>query len=485
MVVLRSSTTSSRRGPSRPVELLESRRLLAALVVTGTSADDAVVVRLSGTDVVATNGGAEVARAPLAGTDGIQINLGPGEDAATIESPLNLPATVTGGSGSDTITGGGGPDSITGGSEDDVIGGGGGDDVIESESGNDVVTGGAGNDYLVTGSGDDLVFGDGGKVGDAGEAGAGNDTIRTQSESDTVYGGGGDDEIHGGSEADVLYGDYESIAPGSPLAGDGNDTIDGGSENDTIVGDSGGAGAGPGFRHGDDTLRSAGGDGDVVYGDSGPAASQGRAGNDVLWAANRSSAILMGQDGDDTYRFFDPLVAFQGAVAEVRESASGGNDTLDLSNLRVADGATVEVSIDLGSQGPHHVTVNGGSRMILWIENPGSVENVRGTPFADRITGSALANRIDGGAGDDVLFGAAGNDVLVGGPGLDELRGGDGDDLFLSHDRQRDKIFGGAGNDTCPLPIRERDTLDLTPDNDVENMISNARRTPARRGVLR
>ena len=66
------------------------------------------------------------------------------------------------------------------------------------------------------------------------------------------------------------------------------------------------------------------------------------------------------------------------------------------------------------------------------------------------------------------------------------LRGGDGgDDLFVSYDRQRDLLFGGAGNDTCRLPRLERDTLDLTPDNDLENIIDNTGRTRTRRGGLR
>ena len=55
----------------------------------------------------------------------------------------------------------------------------------------------------------------------------------------------------------------------------------------------------------------------------------------------------------------------------------------------------------------------------------------------------------------------------------------------MSYDRQRDLPFGGAGNGACRLPRLERDTLDLTPDNDVEDIVDNTGRAPARRGVLR
>ncbi len=57
------------------------------------------------------------------------------------------------------------------------------------------------------------------------------------------------------------------------------------------------------------------------------------------------------------------------------------------------------------------------------------VENVIGTPFADKLFGSPLANRFVGGGGNDHLSGAEGDDVLVPGPGTDTVIGGPGVDV--------------------------------------------------------
>lgn len=66
-----------------------------------------------------------------------------------------------------------------------------------------------------------------------------------------------------------------------------------------------------------------------------------------------------------------------------------------------------------------------------------SIENLRGSRFADTLIG-------DGGA--NVLAGLSGNDILEGGNGADMLAGGDGNDV-LSGDAGADLLTGGAGKD--------------------------------------
>ena len=72
-----------------------------------------------------------------------------------------------------------------------------------------------------------------------------------------------------------------------------------------------------------------------------------------------------------------------------------------------------------------------------------SIENLRGSDFADGLDGDSNPNEIwggngadfiDGGADSDTLHGEDGNDVLIGGPGNDILIGGPGKDTFVFTD---------------------------------------------------
>lgn len=76
-----------------------------------------------------------------------------------------------------------------------------------------------------------------------------------------------------------------------------------------------------------------------------------------------------------------------------------------------------------------------------------SQKSARGTPKADTLVGTAGKDRIYGFGGNDWIRGLAGADLIVGGPGQDTLSGGPGDDVLLARDKQRDKVFCGAGKD--------------------------------------
>ena len=80
---------------------------------------------------------------------------------------------------------------------------------------------------------------------------------------------------------------------------------------------------------------------------------------------------------------------------------------------------------------PGQITVNFGS----------TIENLVGSPFADKLYGSDVANSIEGGAGNDLLEGWEGDDTLKGGVGDDTLLGGIGND----------SLDGAEGSDTLRL----------------------------------
>ncbi|MWB77478.1 hypothetical protein GLS40_05525 [Pseudooceanicola sp. 216_PA32_1] len=75
-----------------------------------------------------------------------------------------------------------------------------------------------------------------------------------------------------------------------------------------------------------------------------------------------------------------------------------------------------------------------------------SIEDLRGTAFADTLRGNGGANLIQGLAGDDEIEGGGNNDTLAGGAGNDFLNGGTGNDRLVGGNND-DTLLGGAGAD--------------------------------------
>jgi parallel beta-helix repeat protein len=156
---------------------------------------------------------------------------------------------------------------------------------------------------------------------------------------------------------------------------------------------------------------------DIIAADSGNDTVNGGAGNDVLYG-NDGRDVLNGGLGDDR------LVGGAGADRLVYTSGfdvldgGAGKDFADFFGLRT--GVTVRLST-----GPVDAWL--GTTAIADLI---SIEDVRGTSYADTLTGDAGANRLFGCSGVDTLNGGAGNDVLVGGRLSDVLTGGLGLDLF-------------------------------------------------------
>ena len=170
---------------------------------------------------------------------------------------------------------------------------------------------------------------------------------------------------------------------------DGNDTLYGLAGDDDLFGE-----------NGNDQL--LGGSGvDWLYGDSG----------DDLLDGGTGADRLEGGDGNDTY-----VVDDAGDV--VIETATGGYDTMRVSNVSVTIASSVEALIIVS----------------------GAV-NATGNFAANSLTGSNQAN---------VLSGLGGNDILTGGAGVDTLTGGAGADTF------QDTAAGLSGDTITDFSVGDR-----------------------------
>ncbi len=152
---------------------------------------------------------------------------------------------------------------------------------------------------------------------------------------------------------------------------------------------------------------------DLLIGGPGADFLAGGAGNDTLLGAGGDDT-LTGGSGDDL---------LDGQV---------GADTADYGD------STTGVAVSLALSGAQ-ATGFGSDTLI-------SIENLRGSAFADVLTGDELNNILLGLAGDDRLFGAGGADQLAGGAGRDTLVGGAGDDALFGQEGA-DALNGGLGAD--------------------------------------
>jgi len=391
--------------------------------------------------------------------------------------------------GNDVLHGGSGDDSLDGGSGDDALYGDAGNDNLIGGEGADILNGGTGHDVLIGGAGDDSYYVDDYFDTVVETAGQGNDTLYVATDhyllpsdssietirltgdvhstgayvegddsdttmyggdgadtfcagagNDVFHGGAGDDSFYGGGGADTFIGaDGDDYMEG----GAGNDTASGGAGDDILYGDGGAdtLNGNDGFDtlfggSGDDNLNGGSGD-DYLDGGAGADHLVGQAGFDDL-VGGSGDDVLDGGDGNDIFFGQDDLsFAAPGTLCH-----DAGNDTFiggggeDLVDYEFNDqGVTVDLSIS-GAQDTHGAGLDSFS----------SIEDLRGTDFADTLTGNWAANSIEGGGGDDTVNGAGGDDALCGCDGNDTLNGGSGNDT-LDGGSGTDKLIGGAGND--------------------------------------
>ncbi len=272
----------------------------------------------------------------VAGSDGVAIDMGEGDDVIN----LYVGSTVTGeirlGAGNDrltmnsylgavTVDAGDGNDDITTSDGNDVIDGGAGDDSIFAAAGDDVIDAGAGDDTILADLGDDVIDGGegfdtlflaqatgpvtvdfaAGKVSGEGIGsdsfmniekllfGAGNDIVIGNNGDDAFDGGAGNDQLKGGAGDDTLWGDA------------GDDAIDGGSGDDAVLGGIGN---------------------DVIKGGSGADRLEGEVGNDVIDAGSGND-LLFGGSGDDRLDGGSGDDRIEGGAGADVLTAGSGRDT--------------------------------------------------------------------------------------------------------------------------------------------------------------
>lgn len=122
------------------------------LTVLGTTEDDAITIRLSGTNLQVLDNGAIAHEVEAAKIKKIVIDTDAGNDRIVVQNSIKVPTFLYGGKGADFIRGGGGKDNIYGGDGADNLSGRGGNDRIFGGAANDVIADTKGINVLIQGS---------------------------------------------------------------------------------------------------------------------------------------------------------------------------------------------------------------------------------------------------------------------------------------------------------------------------------------------
>jgi Ca2+-binding RTX toxin-like protein len=231
---------------------------------------------------------------------------------------------------------------------------------------------------------------------------AGNDALTGSATNDVLCGGEGDDVLKGGGGDDLLIG-----GPG----------IDAASFADATSGVVADLTTKTATGHGADTLQDienliGSAYADKLDGNAGTNTLNGGAGSDLLWGQAGIDTIL-GSNGNDTV-----------GGGPGNDRVNGGAGT-DLAHFGKATAVTVNLTTG---------SATGEGTDVLTL-----VEDVSGSPGADKLTGTNGINMLQGAGGNDTIFGQGGNDKLHGAGGNDTLTGGVGTDT----------CDGGIGTDTA------------------------------------
>ena len=297
----------------------------------------------------------------------------------------------------------GGDDIITASHNTDLLWGSAGSDWLDGREGHDQLWGGAQDDVLIGGSGVDRLFGDGDS--DYLSGGDGNDYVQEWTSGPApggLYGGAGNDILVGNGGQDALFGeDGDDTLIVDQDNGAFYDHFDGGTGTDVVSFErfssgvhvdmwTGAGGIYTTHTYGDGWVQVEGLVGsaqdDVLYAHDGNSVVKGGAGND----------LMAGRPGDDV---------LEGGAGADRIYGDAGNDTASY------EGSSSGVIVDLATG-----TALGGDASGDYLN---TIENLRGSKFADELTGDAGNNMIEGLAGDDVVVASGGNDYVIGGAGFD------------------------------------------------------------------
>ena len=215
----------------------------------------------------------------------------------------------------------------------------------------------------------------------------------------------------------------------------------------------------------------------------------------------KGKLIVNAEKGNDKIIIENKSNGDAAANFDIIINGGDGDDIIDLSNLRVADGHYVLITGGagadniIGAQGLNiifgdaytkdpEIEIDADSKKLtglvaeanIYAEHSGG-DSIQGGSKQDIIFGGAGDDHIDGNAGEDYIFGDGGrveysngswnisrtdvgldggNDILVGGADDDVIYGGGGDDRIdggagvddIHGEKGHDRILGGSGNDT-------------------------------------
>ena len=256
-------------------------------------------------------------------------------------------------------------------------------------------------------------------------------------------------DLSAGGSSTVGGTTFATLADGTTvenaIGGDGDDFLTGNGAANRLYG-----------QRGDDTLLGTQGD-DLLSGGPGDDVLDGGPGNDTATYAGAAAGVAVdlrivgpqptGGAGVDTLISIENLVGSARADRLTGDSLAnelqggGGNDVLDggggsdtASYVDAAAGVSVALSP------VPQATGGAGVDTLL------SIENLRGSAYADQLAGNAQANRLRGEGGDDLIFGGDGADDVFGGSGRDLMFGDGGGDALVGGDGD-DVVYGGAGAD--------------------------------------
>ena len=351
-----------------------------------------------GADVLMTTGGGVVRYRGSSdgGGTGVTVNLatGTGQGADAEGDVISGFWGIIGSDYDDTLTGDEKDNWLRGKDGGDTLDGGGGEDwaaYTGSREGVQVDLGGPKVNGFVSGTGG-RAEGDKLKNIERLWGSEHGDTLRGDGVRNQLLGEGGDDVLEGRGGPDAITG------------GSGSDTASyqhspGGVTVDlTRTGAQAGTAAtnydaaGDGF-HSIENLRGSA-HADTLTGDGNANVLEGGAGADTL----------NGGDGSDTASY----------EHSAGNEVTGVGVTVDLTQTG-AQAGTAATNYDAA-----------GDRLT-------SIENLRGSKYADTLTGNGVANVLEGGAGRDTLTGGGGADTLIGGAGGDTLDGGLGNEDTASY----------------------------------------------------
>jgi len=348
-----------------------------------------------------------------------------------------LAGTASGADGSDTLLN---IENLRGSAFGDTLTGNDGANDIQARDGNDTVHGGGGNDNLLGEVGDDTLYGDAGD--DYLDGWVGTDSLSGGAGQDILRGGLGDDTLDGGTQGtgQADFADYRAAA--GPVVVDlVAGTARGADGNDVLVGIE----AVFGSAYDDHFTGTALLDFEYFRGGLGDDTIDGGAGFDIAdYAATSGSVVIdlasgstSGADGADTLIGIEGVSGGEHADTLLGGAGNdwlrgrGGDDFIDGRagfDRAIYEQATSAVTIDLVAG-----TATGGQGNDTLV----SIENLRGSNFADTLSGDDGANDIEARGGNDIVHGRGGDDNLRGEAGDDQLYGGDGGDA----------LAGGAGDD--------------------------------------